>query len=171
LIASNHKPNVKSQDHGTWRRIAIIPFGRRFTDQQKDSQLRNKLNAELPGILNWAVQGCLDWQRVGLKPLPPQFATATSEYQNAEDPLADFLTGYETEVDYTVPVADLYKAYKTWFTGPIHSRWVLKTFCKNMESRGYKTKRVGKANVTMFLGLRANPSAVSVERTPLKLVE
>ena len=46
----------------THMRIHAIPFNRTFTAEQQDKDLGIKLTAELPGILNWAIKGCLDWQ-------------------------------------------------------------------------------------------------------------
>ena len=37
---------------------------------KRDSNLREKLEAELSGILAWAVRGCLEWQKAGLGNAP-----------------------------------------------------------------------------------------------------
>ena len=36
--------------------------------------------AEAAGILQWAIQGCLEWQRIGLDP-PPEVREATNQYK------------------------------------------------------------------------------------------
>ena len=56
-LAANHKPQVRGTDHGIWRRIKLIPFTVIIPDDQQDKELLNKLLAELPGILNWALAG------------------------------------------------------------------------------------------------------------------
>ena len=56
-------------DLGIWRRIRMIPFTENF-EGREDAQLTDKLKQELPGILNWAVEGCLQWQRQGLRSTP-----------------------------------------------------------------------------------------------------
>jgi len=68
LLATNSLPRINNTDHGIWRRIQAIPFNRNFTAEEQDKDLSSKLNNELPGILNWAIKGYLDWQEQGLNP-------------------------------------------------------------------------------------------------------
>ena len=67
-LAGNHKPAIRGTDDGIWRRVRLIPFERQFGPEERDENLRSKLLAELPGIINWIVQGCLRWQRERLTP-------------------------------------------------------------------------------------------------------
>lgn len=80
----NYKPHVRGTDNGIWRRMHLVPFNAVITDDAKDPALQDKLKAELPGILAWAVRGCLDWQRSGLNP-PDAMTDAVQEYRNGED--------------------------------------------------------------------------------------
>ena len=68
LLATNSLPQINNTDHGIWRRIQAIPFNRTFGAEEQDKDLGIKLSAELPGILNWAIQGSLEWQKQGLNP-------------------------------------------------------------------------------------------------------
>jgi putative DNA primase/helicase len=65
-LAFNHKPIVDDASHGFWRRVRLIPFLHRFEGAAADQDLMKKLRAESPGILAWAVRGCLKWQQEGL---------------------------------------------------------------------------------------------------------
>ena len=58
-LAANHKPNISGSDHGIWRRIRLVPFTVTIPEQERDPRLTQKLAEELPGILAWAVRGCL----------------------------------------------------------------------------------------------------------------
>lgn len=89
-LAGNHKPQIVGTDHGIWRRIKLIPFEVVISDKQQDKQLGKKLAAELPGVLNWALAGCLDWQRHGLQE-PAIVQTATNDYAGEEDEVGQFL--------------------------------------------------------------------------------
>ena len=62
----------------------MIPFLQQFTGDRDDKELLAKL-LELPGILAWAVRGCLEWQKVGLG-LPTSVSEATREYREECDP-------------------------------------------------------------------------------------
>jgi putative DNA primase/helicase len=68
-LAVNHRPRVEDLSHGFWRRVRLVPFTRTF-DADQDKGLPAKLLRELPGILSWAVNGCLAWQREGLDAPP-----------------------------------------------------------------------------------------------------
>ena len=77
---SNHKPVIKGKDHGIWRRIKLIPFTTRITDDKRDPYLEQKLLAEKSGILNWLIEGLLRWRREGLA-VPAVITNATDEYR------------------------------------------------------------------------------------------
>lgn len=115
----NHKPEIKGNDYGIWRRIHLIPFMVRFADEEKDRQLKYKLEAELDGILAWAVRGCFEWREMGLQP-PHKVRSAIEEYKSEMDVVGQFITDCcELSHIYSIHAGDLYKAYKDWcdFTG------------------------------------------------------
>jgi P4 family phage/plasmid primase-like protien len=87
----NYRPHVRGTDHGIWRRIHLIPFLAVIPDSEKDSHLSDKLRSELPGVLAWAIRGCLEWQKAGLRP-PPAILDAVKEYRAAEDVFQSWLT-------------------------------------------------------------------------------
>jgi putative DNA primase/helicase len=96
-----NKPNFSRQqvsteqstqfDYGIWRRIKLIPFEVRIPDEEKDPEILSKLLKELAGILNWAIRGCLEWQKSGLG-VPRTVAEATEEYREEEDEIGEFLS-------------------------------------------------------------------------------
>jgi putative DNA primase/helicase len=89
-LASNHKPAVVGTDHGIWRRIKLIPFEVRIPKEEQDKKLPAKLAEELPGILNWALAGCLDWQRDGMQE-PAIVGAATEDYAAEMDEVGQFI--------------------------------------------------------------------------------
>ncbi|MDP9441783.1 MAG: phage/plasmid primase, P4 family, partial [Actinomycetota bacterium] len=89
-LSTNHKPAIKGEDDGIWRRIHLVPFLERIGDQEVDRELPRKLRGELPGILAWAVRGCLDWQHDGLQ-VPKVVVDATLEYRREESVFTRFL--------------------------------------------------------------------------------
>jgi len=91
ILATNHKPEIWGSDHAMWRRIKLIPYTVTIRENEKDPQLPQKLLTEAPGILNWLVQGCLEWQRMGL-PAPTAVYEATSRYRAEQDVLAEFIS-------------------------------------------------------------------------------
>ena len=113
-LSVNHKPIVRDDSHGFWRRLRLVPFMKTFP---VNPALGNELRAELPGILAWAVRGCLAWQRDGLD-VPQVVTAATEQYKNDSDPLAAFLDeACEQQPDAEVRASELFEHYKRWADG------------------------------------------------------
>jgi P4 family phage/plasmid primase-like protien len=81
MMLGNHKPIIKGNDYGIWRRVLLIPFRRTFKPEERDKELLNKLKAEAPHILAWMVEGCMDWQERGLRDTPKTIQEATGNYR------------------------------------------------------------------------------------------
>jgi putative DNA primase/helicase len=90
FIAGNHKPAIRNIDEAMRRRLHLIPFTITVPPEQRDKELQVKLLTERNAIFAWGVQGCLAWQREGLKP-PQCVLDATDEYFEAEDALGRWL--------------------------------------------------------------------------------
>ena len=93
FMPTNHKPIIKGDDHGIWRRILPIPFERNFDkdpDVVKDKDRGEKLANEKEGILAWCVHGALEYQRMGLG-IPAKVQEARDEYKADMDLLADWI--------------------------------------------------------------------------------
>ena len=113
-VATNHKPIIRGTDNGIWRRIMMIPFDATFTKEQQDKNLLNKLNAELPKILAWALEGCRQWIDEGLE-APGKIQKATSEYKKEMDVLSNFLLENVVEDEGgSVKASLIYKEYVKW---------------------------------------------------------
>jgi|GEM_PF-911450 len=114
VLCTNHKPIIKGTDHGIWRRLLLIPFLQQFDGQNQNKQLPEQLRAESKGILAWAVQGCLDWQRVGLNP-PDIVSNATEDYRRSEDILGRFLADCcVRSLAVSVRFSKLYESLEQW---------------------------------------------------------
>ena len=80
LILANAPPKLNHVDEALTQRVHVVSFQQRFRGTDKeDKNLMKKLEEELPGILSWAIEGCLKWQKTGLKP-PTAVLAATKEY-------------------------------------------------------------------------------------------
>ncbi len=113
-LATNHRPVVRGVDKAIWDRIKLIPFVVTIPEPKQDKKLLSKLLAELPGILAWAVEGCLAWQREGLG-VPDEVRNATGAYRAEMDVLGGFLTDccvLTPEAEATSKA--LYEVYRGW---------------------------------------------------------
>lgn len=113
-LGTNHKPVIRGTDKGIWRRMKLVPFDVVIPEAEQDHQLLEKLERERPGILRWAVEGCVAWYRHGLG-TPDEVRQATAAYRGEMDPLADFFADRcVLDPAAHVPAADLYSNYTDW---------------------------------------------------------
>ncbi|HOK03229.1 MAG TPA: phage/plasmid primase, P4 family [Spirochaetota bacterium] len=142
MMATNYKPRVKGTDEGIWRRIHLIPFTVRITEENRKENYAQELLEELSGILNWAIEGCLKWQSDKLKK-PAAVEEATSDYRMEMDDLADFLDACcETADNSKTRSSELFDAYIRWcYKNDIKDQLTQKAFSKELEERGYRKKR------------------------------
>jgi putative DNA primase/helicase len=88
VIVGNNKPAFSNVDGAIKRRFNVMPFDRK--PAAPDFGLKAALEVEYPGILSWAVQGCLDWQRHGLV-RPAIMVETTADYFESQDIFAQWL--------------------------------------------------------------------------------
>lgn len=127
-LLTNHKPQIKGQDMGIWRRVTLLPFVVTFgTAAQvaagthaavRDDGLLEQLQAELEGVLAWRVRGAVEWAQAGLQP-PDVVQAASAGYKREQDRVGAFVEecceiglGF-TEV-LTEGMGGLYPAYTSW---------------------------------------------------------
>lgn len=138
-MSGNHKPRITGTDDAIWDRVRLIPFDVRFADP--DKLLAEKLRAELPGILRWAVEGCLAWQAHGLGE-PEAVAAAVACYRAESDVLGQFLADRCSLHDGAeVGATAIHKAYEDWCEA-IGERPVNQTrFGRQLAERGFAKGR------------------------------
>ena len=90
MMSGNHKPAIRNVDEAMRRRMHLIPFEVTIPRDKRDRQLQEKLLKERDGILAWALEGCMRWQRTGLSP-PQSVQDATSEYFEGEDAMGRWI--------------------------------------------------------------------------------
>lgn len=114
LIAGNHKPSIRNVDEAMRRRLHLIPFTVTIPPDKRDGKLTEKLLLERDGILAWAIEGCLRWQRDELQP-PAAVQAATDEYFEAEDAIGRWIDERCTrQVNDTALTATLFNDWKQW---------------------------------------------------------
>jgi putative DNA primase/helicase len=141
FLAVNHKPRVTGTDHALWRRVRLVPFTIRIPDHEQDRHLVEKLKDEIPGVLRWAVEGCLDWQAHGLG-LPEGVRKATAEYRQEQDIVRDFISERcVVEASATETVKDLYTNYVDWCEKSGEKAMTKKGFGMALAERGFEADR------------------------------
>jgi putative DNA primase/helicase len=151
VMRGNHKPTIQGTDDGIWRRLRLVPFTVYIPPNEQDPQLFTKLVTELPGILNWAIGGCLEYQRDGLNP-PAIVTDAVQLYREESDTLGRFISECcDARNLAQVKSSVLYTRYRE-FAEAAGERWIpTKDFPAEMERRGFGHKRT--KNGGIFLGI------------------
>jgi putative DNA primase/helicase len=153
-LAFNHKPVIADETEGMWRRVRFIPFTRQFMQKEQDRDLLDTLKAEAPGILAWAVKGCLLWQREGLG-IPPAVAEATSAYREESDHLGQFTDECcICDAGASVPSTDLWRRYCRWVEENEEVPLSRQVFAERMEKRGFRRGRSGHEGTRTWEGIR-----------------
>lgn len=156
-LAANHKPNIRGGDEGIWRRIRLVPFTVTIPEAERDKGLPAALRAELPGILNWAIAGCLAWQKEGLG-YPSEVRDATAAYRDEMDVFGDFLAARCVVGPAEESRADvLLAAYEGWRVENGERELSPKGFGKKLSERGFQPFKATKG-VRSWRGLRVRTS-------------
>lgn len=113
-IGTNHKPIIRGTDDGIWRRVVLIPFTVKIPNEKIDKNLSWKLRKELPLIMKWAVDGCILWQKEGLKK-PTCIQKSSDEYRQEMDVLSKFVEDcVKVDDKNKIKAGDLYHIYQKW---------------------------------------------------------
>jgi putative DNA primase/helicase len=141
LIAGNHKPGLRTVDEAIRRRLNLIPFAVTIPAAERDHSLTEALRAEWPGILRWMIEGCLEWQAIGLR--PPQFVTdATAAYLEAEDAFGAWLDECcDRDPQAWTASEDLFASWSKWASKAGEPVGARKGFAEQLEKRGFLPKR------------------------------
>ena len=141
IVATNNKPIVRGDDHAIWRRIVPVPFTHTIPDKKRDRFLGGKLAEELPGILNWALEGCLAWLKDGDLRIPKVVINATLEYRSEMDLLEEWIdlcceVGHQRHAS----ARDLFNAYVDWCDRN-NERWPLSKqgFGRKLSGKGFES--------------------------------
>jgi len=156
LLCTNHRPTVRGTDHALWRRVRLIPFNVTVPPERQNKNLVHELLHELPGILTWALGGCLKWQKVGLHE-PEAVRLATANYRESEDDLGRFFDercGLSDSL--RASTKELADAYCEWSGTKMSTRRMIRL----IEERGYELtgRSTGGRRYVRGIGLRVTQS-------------
>lgn len=158
FLATNHKPLIRGTDEAIWRRLHLVPFSVAIPKPEQDPALKDKLKAELPGILNWALEGCLEWQKSGLQP-PARVQAATQSYRDEMDVLAAFIEEQcTTKAGASVLSSHLHRCYREWCEANGEYAVSNKAFSMRLQERGFEKKRLSAGMFWEGLGLLSGRS-------------
>ena len=157
-LAVNHLPKIYDTSESCWRRLVRVHFNYTVPEEQRDKTLGDTLKAEGSGILNWMIQGCLDWQREGLGETPTVVRQATQEYQLESTPVRQFVNEKcEVGKHYDVPFDTLFERFMDWWKNEEGDSVAMskKKFARELQQMGFEPEHSG---IRFYKGLRLNLS-------------
>ncbi len=110
VFIGNNKPELRTVDAAWKRRIQMAPFN--HEPKKVDQELGAKLREEWPAIFAWIIEGCLEWQRIGLAP-PQVVIDHTKEYFDQEDTVGRWLMECTEPGEFT-STTDLFESWREW---------------------------------------------------------
>lgn len=154
-LATNYRPTIRGTDPAIWSRIKLVPFEVSF-EGREDRGLKDRLLGELPGILTWALEGCMEWQQSGLG-VPAAVTDATREYRAESDQVGRFIDERCLVGEYsTAKARTLYSAYRGWAEGAGEDAVTETAFGRRMAERGFAKRRGERGIAYVGIGLRTD---------------
>jgi putative DNA primase/helicase len=171
FICGNHLPAIRATSHAIWRRILLIPFTVTIPEERQDIDLPAKFRAEASGILNWLLQGCLQWQKSGLKQ-PAEVAEAIRSYRSDMDVLGDFLEDCSVpDPDGEVTNPEMRKAYEEWCQHNGQRPMSARGLALSLKERGFVQKQMGPSRTRTWLGIALQPYEEPLTEDQLRQLE
>lgn len=154
VFAGNHRPTILNLDAAWRRRLHMVPFTMR--PARMDDRLDEVLQAELAGILGWAIGGCQEWQLLGLSP-PTSILSYTEEYFESQDPLGQWMEDrvtFDPQAKDVVTVQAMYADWRQWCGLQGEHPGTIRRFQQSVGSRGLKRWRDEQSGERGFVGVR-----------------
>ncbi len=163
-ISGNHKPDIRGTDDGIWRRILLVPFDVQIPSAERDEALGKKLWAERAGILNWLIEGLMDYLEGGLQE-PVAVLDATRGYREDSDPIGAFLKDacvVSGDPNDFITARDLIDGFNLWIDMRGEGMWGERTVSNRIKGmadrhRDPSTNKMfspGKRHVSGYRGIR-----------------
>jgi putative DNA primase/helicase len=153
IIATNYRPRLSGYDEAVWRRVNLIPFTVVIPPEKRDPYLLAKLKKELSGILNWAVAGCVDWQKNGLV-VPQAVRDATNAYRENMDTVEEWLNACcHRDKAAKVGISILHESYVKFCKAEGYDYpYGRRRFSEIMQGKGFLARR-GTGGYAVFSGV------------------
>lgn len=140
-LRSNHAPIITGTDDGIWRRIVLIRYPRKFTEEEADPHLEQRLMQERNGILRWIIEGANAWYAHGLQ-IPTSIRRESNAYRQASDLLGQFLDEVtRTGADRRVEQSILWSSWLSHCHNEGNHSGTKTSFTRRLSERGFSTVR------------------------------
>ena len=144
IAATNALPRLLDHSDGFFRRAIIMRFNRQFQEHEQDKQREQRLMAELPGILNWALTGRKALYARGNFVIPSSAKAEVDQFRVDSDPVQQFIdeeTITSPPGGYRCMASEVYTIYATWCRDNGYKALAVNSFSKRLETMGINKVR------------------------------
>ena len=124
FFACNDYPYFKDNSEGLRRRLVILPFNKYIPPEERNTNIKNELFAEMPGILNFALKGYERFISQGKK---------FTKVQAVEDTVADYMQ----ETDSVTSWAERKVKYTGQITNKVYNKTLYDSYKDYCRENGY----------------------------------
>lgn len=141
FVTSNYRPQVAETDTGTWRRLALVTFPYRYTnnptaphERKGDGTLRQRIKQDpeiLKAVMKWIVDGAVKFYESNMimPDQPVRVIEDTRAWRAASDMILSFWDDQvEADPDSHVMSADLFAHFRSWMEAQGNRAWSEKVF-------------------------------------------
>lgn len=116
LFATNNQPSFDGIDHGLRRRLRILPCYRKFSEEEQDKKMWDKIKKEIPGIIKYSIEGAkrLRAQRHIFSKSKSMDKTMIEFENNVSGALMFIRENFEESRENFIAMSMLYQEYKEW---------------------------------------------------------
>ena len=156
VIAGNHRPALRTVDEAMQRRFRMVPFTTTIPEAERDPRLTENLRAEWPGILKWAIDGCVEWFATGLA-APETVREASKAYLQAEDTLQQWIDDRcDLGPNAWTATASLFADWQKFADSAGEFVGSQKRFTEKLSNRGFQVQRTMTARGFTGIALRSH---------------
>jgi P4 family phage/plasmid primase-like protien len=174
VFATNTLPRFVDRSNGIWRRMIIIPFDVTIPEDRQNRKLASELKQELPGILNWSLNGLKRLRIRGCFKEPGRSAEFKRQYQQDMNPAKGFFEDYCCEDDNgELEFENLYQEFteycRTNGQRPLNAANFGKEIMRAFPGAKKEKRRIGNARKNVYFGISFsngyNPQGMAVGET------
>ncbi len=161
-LVTNHPPVVKSADGGTWRRIRRIEWSQTVADEDKDTELPERLDTDdaRAAILAWLARGAKVYLERGLGVAPERVLAATGAYRQESDVLGEWLAACcELHPAAEETASSLFASHEAWCLREGKQAATKNALGRRLKDLGVGTRHTSRGNVRTGIRLRIETAA------------
>lgn len=142
IVAGNHRPALTGVGAAMRRRLHFVPFNVTIPVERRDKSLGAKFLKERDGILGWMLEGCAEWQRIGLAP-PDSVQAAGDEYFTDEDIIGQWIDECcVVGAEHRATARELFANWSGWAEQAGHAPGSQKSLGVALRERGFGARKV-----------------------------